>query len=140
MPKFSRNPSKPESTDPGPEPHPPELPEESLLLRIFIGEDDRQKHLPLYEAIVLKARERRLAGATVFRGLLGFGRSSHMHSAKILRLSADLPIVIEIVDTQEKIDAFLPYLEPMMRGGLVTLERAQVIHHRNEPVRKSVRR
>jgi uncharacterized protein len=77
----------------------PEVPEEALLLRIFMGEDDRQKHLPLYEAIVLKAREMHLAGATVFRGLLGFGRSSRMHRANILRLSADLPIVIEIVDT-----------------------------------------
>jgi uncharacterized protein len=114
--------------------HLPELPEEALLLRIFMGEDDRQKHLPLYEAIVLKAREMHLAGATVFRGLLGFGRSSRMHRANILRLSADLPIVIEIVDTQEKIDAFLPHLEPMMGGGLVTLERAQVVHYRQSPV------
>jgi PII-like signaling protein len=112
----------------------PEIPEEALLLRIFIGEDDRQKHLPLYEAIVLKAREMHLAGATVFRGLLGFGRSSRMHRANILRLSADLPIVIEIVDTQEKIDAFLPHLEPMMSGGLVTLEQAQVVYHRRSPV------
>jgi uncharacterized protein len=112
----------------------PELPEEALLLRIFMGEDDRQKHLPLYEAIVLKAREMRLAGATVFRGLLGFGRSSRMHRANILRLSADLPIVIEIVDTQEKIDGFLPHLERMMGGGLVTLERAKVIHHRQSAV------
>jgi hypothetical protein len=107
------------------------------LLRIFIGEDDRLKHLPLYEAIVLKARELHLAGATVLRGLLGFGRSSHIHTAKILRLSTDLPIVIEIVDTQEKIDAFLPHLEPMMSGGLVTLERVQVIHYREEHLRKS---
>jgi uncharacterized protein len=90
--------------------------------------------LPLYEAIVLKAREMHLGGATVFRGLLGFGRSSRMHRANILRLSADLPIVIEIVDTQEKIDAFLPHLEPMMSGGLVTLERAQVVYHRQSPV------
>jgi uncharacterized protein len=112
----------------------PEVPEEALLLRIFMGEDDRQKHLPLYEAIVLKAREMHLAGATVFRGLLGFGRSSRMHKANILRLSADLPIVIEIVDTQEKIDAFLAHLEPMMGGGLVTLERAQVVHYRQSPV------
>ena len=122
------------------ESHLPDLPEEALLLRIFIGEDDRQKHLPLYEAIVLKARELHLAGATVFRGLLGFGRSSHMHRAKILRLSTDLPMVIEIVGTQEKIDAFLPHLEQMMSGGLVTLERVQVVHHRNEPVRRSTRR
>ncbi|MBV8377634.1 MAG: DUF190 domain-containing protein [Verrucomicrobia bacterium] len=103
------------------------LPEEAVLLRIFIGEDDRQKNLPLYEAIVLKARELHLAGATVFRGLLGFGRSSHMHGPKILRLSMDLPRVIEIVDSQEKINAFLPQLELMMGGGLVTLERVHVI-------------
>jgi PII-like signaling protein len=140
MSKFSRTPADPESRGVGPPLHPPQLPEEALLLRIFIGEDDHQKHLPLYEAIVLKARDQHLAGATVFRGLLGFGRSSHMHSEKILRLSTDLPIVIDIVDTQEKIDAFLPHLEPMMRGGLVTLERAQVIRHRVEPVRKFVRR
>jgi PII-like signaling protein len=140
MPKFSQNALSSELSGPGPQPQVAELPEEALLLRIFIGEDDHQKHLPLYEAIVLKARERHLAGATVFRGLLGFGRSSHMHSAKFLRLSTDLPIVIEIVDTQEKIDAFLPLLEPMMRGGLVTLERAQVIHYRAEPIRKSLRR
>lgn len=139
MPRFNRNALDLEM--PGAEPHlrPPELPEEAMLLRIFIGADDRQKHLPLYEAIVLKARKLHLAGATVFRGLLGFGRSSRMHSAKILRLSTDLPTVIEIVDTKEKIDAFLPHLEPMMSGGLVTLERAQVIHYRHEPVRKSIR-
>jgi uncharacterized protein len=140
MPKFSPNPVNPDQRDPKLQPHLAELPEEAVLLRIFVGADDHQKRLPLYEAIVLKAREQRLAGATVFRGILGFGRSSRMHSAKILRLSTDLPIVIEIVDTQEKIDAFLPHLEPMMRGGLVTLERAQVIHHRDDPVRKTVRR
>jgi len=140
MPKFKSKPSDIESRDAGPQPHPPELPEEALLLRIFIGEDDHHKHLPLYEAIVLKGRELHLSGATVFRGLLGFGRSSHMHSAKVLRLSADLPMVIEIVDTEEKIDAFLPHLEQMMSGGLVTLERVQVIHYRHEPLQKSVRR
>jgi PII-like signaling protein len=114
--------------------HLPEVLEEALLLRIFMGEDDRQKHLPLYEAIVLKAREMHLAGVTVFQGLLGFGRSSRMHRANILRLSADLPIVIEIVDTQEKIDAFLPHLKSMLGGGLVTLERAQVVQYRQNPV------
>ena len=139
MPKLNPK-SDTESRGAGPLPDPPELPEEAVLLRIFIGEDDRQKHLPLYEAIVLKAREMHLAGATVFRGLLGFGRSSRMHRANILRLSADLPIVIEIVDTQEKIDAFLPHLEPMMGGGLVTLERVQVIHYQHEPLRKSAHR
>ena len=134
MPKSYPNILDAEACGTGQQIHLPELPEEALLLRIFMGEDDRQKHLPLYEAIVLKAREMHLAGATVFRGLLGFGRSSRMHRANILRLSADLPIVIEIVDTQEKIDAFLPHLEPMMGGGLVTLERAQVVHYRQSPV------
>jgi PII-like signaling protein len=105
------------------------LPEEAVLLRIFIGEDDRYGRLPLYEAIVLKAREMGLAGATVLRGILGFGKSSHMHTAKILRLSMDLPMVIEIVDTREKVETFLPCLEPMMGGGLVTLERSRVILH-----------
>ena len=115
---------------------PPELAEESVLLRIFLGEDDRYRHLPLYEAIVLKAREKRLAGATVLRGPLGFGKSSHMHATKILRLSSDLPIVIEIVDTPEKISAFLPELDEMMKGGLVTLERAQVIRYKHAPQRR----
>ena len=115
-----------------PPPDPPRPPEEAVLLRIFIGEDDRYKRLPLYEAIVLKAREMHLAGATVLRGFLGFGKSSHMHTEKILRLSMDLPMVIEIVDTLEKVNAFLPYLEPMMRGGLVTLERARVIRFKHE--------
>jgi len=111
----------------------PELPEEAVLLRIFIGEDDHYKRHPLYEAIVLKAREMHLAGATVLRGPLGFGKSSHMHTAKILRLSMDLPMVIEIVDSLEKINAFLPHLEGMMRGGLVTMERAQVIRYKQSP-------
>lgn len=106
------------------------LPEDSVLLRIFIGESDRHGHQPLYEAIVLKARELKLAGATVLRSPLGFGASSHLHTAKILRLSADLPMVIEIVDTEEKIQAFLPVLDPMMGGGLVTLEKVRVIHYR----------
>ena len=103
------------------------LPEDAVLLRIFIGESDRYQHQPLYQAIVLKARELELAGATVLRGPMGFGKSSHLHTAKILRLSMDLPIVIEIVDTEEKVNAFLPVLDEMMGGGLVTLERAKVI-------------
>jgi PII-like signaling protein len=120
----------PETVSPSRNPNTaPELPEEAVLLRIFIGEDDRYKRHPLYEAIVLKAREMHLAGATVLRGPLGFGKSSHMHTAKILRISMDLPMVIEIVDSLEKINAFLPLLEGMMRGGLVTLERAQVIRY-----------
>jgi PII-like signaling protein len=105
------------------------LPEDAVLLRIFIGESDRYQHRPLYEAIVLKARELELAGATVLRGPMGFGKSSHLHTAKILRLSMDLPIVIEIVDTAQKINAFLPVLDEMMGGGLVTLERMKVIRY-----------
>ncbi len=108
-----------------------EVPRDSLLLRIFIGESDRFEHKPLYEAIVLKAREMHLAGATVLRGPMGFGKSSRMHTAKILRLSMDLPMVIEIVDSEEKINAFLPALEEMMSGGMVTLERVQVIGYRH---------
>src|SRR6266849_9974911 len=108
------------------------LPEDAMLLRIFIGETDRWKHHPLYEAIVLKAREMQLAGATVLRGPMVFGKSSRLHTAKILRLSFDLPLVIEIVDTEEKIQAFLPVLDEMMKGGLVTLEKVKVIHYRAE--------
>ena len=108
------------------------LPEDAVLLRIFIGESDRWKHQPLYEAIVLKAREMHLAGATVLRGPMGFGKSSRLHTAKILRLSMDLPLVIEIVDSDEKIQSFLPLLDEMMTGGLVTLEKVRVIHYRGE--------
>ena len=108
-----------------------EVPRDSLLLRIFIGESDRVEHKPLYEAIVLKAREMHLAGATVLRGPMGFGKSSRMHTAKILRLSMDLPMVIEIVDSEEKINAFLPALEGMMSGGMITMERVQVIKYRH---------
>jgi hypothetical protein len=106
------------------------LPPESLLLRIFIGETDRFEHHPLYEAIVLKARETGLAGATVLRSSMGYGATSRIHTAKILRLSDDLPIVIEIVDTEAKISAFMPTLELMLEGGLVTLEKVRVMHYR----------
>jgi len=106
------------------------LPQDAMLLRIFIGESDRWKHQPLYEAIVLKARELHLAGATVLRGPMGFGKSSRLHTAKILRLSMDLPLVIEIVDSEEKIREFLPVLDEIMKGGLVTLEKIKVIHYR----------
>jgi PII-like signaling protein len=106
-----------------------ELPEESVLLRIFIGQRDRYQGRPLYEALVLKAREIGLAGATVLRGPLGYGHSSRIHTAKILRLSDDLPLVVEIVDTQQKIDAFLPVLDEMMEGGLVTIEKARVLRY-----------
>jgi PII-like signaling protein len=106
------------------------LPHEAVLLRIFIGESDRWQGRPLYEAIVLKAREVHLAGATVLRGPMGFGKTSRLHTAKILRLSCDLPMIIEIVDSEEKINGFLPTLDGMMKGGLVTLEKARVIHYR----------
>ena len=109
------------------------LPHEAMLLRIFIGESDRWHHQPLYEAIVLKARELHLAGATVLRGPMGFGKSSVLHTAKILRLSMDLPLVIEIVDNEEKIQGFLPVLDQMMKGGLVTLEKVRVIDYRANP-------
>jgi PII-like signaling protein len=100
---------------------------DAVLLRIFIGETDRYESHPLYEAIVLKAREIGMAGATVLRGPLSYGRSSGMHSAKILRLSDDLPIVIEIVDSQEQIDKFLPVLDPMIQSGLATIQKVQVV-------------
>ena len=109
-----------------------QIPREALRLRIFIGESDHWEHRPLYEAIVLKAREMHLAGATVLRGPMGFGKSSRLHTAKILRLSADLPIVIEIVDAEEKIQSFLPALDGMLRGGLVTTEKVTVIEYRGE--------
>jgi PII-like signaling protein len=108
------------------------IPREGKLLRIFIGESDRAGHRPAYQAIVELARRHGLAGATVLRGLAGFGRSSRLHTASILRLSEDLPIVIEIVDAAEKIDAFLPLLEPLVGGGLVTLERAEVLAYRSK--------
>ena len=105
------------------------IPEEATLLRIFIGESDHYDGRPLYEAIVLKARELHLGGATVLRGLMGFGRSSRLHTAKVLRLSEDLPIVVEIADAEDKIQALLPWLEGAVTGGLITLERARVIRY-----------
>jgi len=107
-----------------------QIPTDAVLLRIFLGESDRWEHTPLYEAIVLAAREQHLAGATVLRGPMGFGKSSRVHTSKILRLSDDLPLVIEIVDAEEKINAFLPTLEKMFGGGLVTLEKVKVLHYR----------
>jgi|SRR5579864_1428447 len=106
-----------------------QVPRDAVLLRIFIGEDDRHQHLPLYEAIVLKARERHLAGATVLRGPMGFGHSSRLHTTKVLRLSEDLPVVVEIVDSEEKIEGFLELLDDMMGSGLVTLEKVKVLHY-----------
>ncbi|HUC44270.1 MAG TPA: DUF190 domain-containing protein [Candidatus Sulfotelmatobacter sp.] len=103
---------------------------EGVLLRIFLGELDKSDGRPLYEAIVLAARGAGLAGATVLRGPMGFGARSRLHTAKVLRLSEDLPVVIEIVDTKEKIDAFLPKLDTMMGDGLVTTERVHVVRYR----------
>src|SRR5258706_479252 len=108
-----------------------ELPRDAMLLRVFIGEADEWEGKSLYEQIVLKARERKLAGATVLRGPMGFGKSSRLHTTKILRLSMDLPIVIEIVDSEEKVREFLPILDGMLGGGLVTMEKVQVIDYRS---------
>jgi uncharacterized protein len=106
-----------------------QIPRQAVLLRIFIGENDRSNGKPLYEAIVLKAREQHLAGATVLRGPMGFGASSRLHTSKILRLSEDLPLVIEIVDSEEKINTFLPMLDGMMTSGLITMEKVQVLQY-----------
>jgi PII-like signaling protein len=105
------------------------LTRDAMLLRIFIGEDDKTGHQPLYQAIVLKAREMHLAGATVLRGPMGFGHSSHLHTTKVLRLSQDLPLVIEIVDSEEKIQEFVSAIEPMMGSALVTTEKVKVIRY-----------
>ncbi|KWV57618.1 hypothetical protein AS156_38555 [Bradyrhizobium macuxiense] len=106
-----------------------QIPKQAILLRIFIGEDDQCNGSPLYEAIVLKAREQHLAGATVLRGPMGFGKSSRLHTTKILRLSEDLPLVIEIVDSEENINGFLPVLDGIMTSGLITLEKVQVLRY-----------
>ena len=111
------------------------VPKDAMLLRIFFGEQDRFENTPLYEAIVLKAREMHLAGATVLRGPMGFGHSSRLHTAKVMRLSFDLPIVIEIVDTEAKINEFLPTLDRMMASGLITLEKVQVLQYGSEGLR-----
>jgi uncharacterized protein len=103
--------------------------EDAVLLRIHMGESERSGGKPLYEAIVLKAREQGLAGATVLRGPMGFGEHSQIHSAKVLRLSQDLPVIVEIVDAPDKINAFLPVLDTMMGSGLITLEKIQVLHY-----------
>ena len=106
-----------------------QIPRAAVLLRIFFGEEDKFEDLPLHEAIVLKARELHLAGATVLRGAMGFGHSSRLHTTKILRLSEDLPLVIEIVDAEDKINTFLPVLDGMMGSGLITMEKVQVLHY-----------
>ena len=104
-------------------------PEERYLLRIFIGDSDKVGHKPLYEVIVLKAREAGLAGSTVLRGVMGFGKNSILHTAKILRLSEDLPMVVEIIDSVEKVEAFLPMLDTLIGDGLVTLEKVKVVEY-----------
>lgn len=108
---------------------------EGTLLRIYVGESDRWQGKPLYEAIVLAARDHRLAGATVLRGPMGYGASSHIHTSKIVRLSEDLPIVIEIVDTEEEIHEFLPVLDAMVTEGLITLEKVQILRYRGRGMR-----
>lgn len=108
---------------------------DGCLLRIYIGEQDKWHHTPLYEAIVLKARELGLAGATVLRGPMGFGAHSHLHTAKILRLSEDLPVVIEIVDTDEKIRAFLPEFDALVQDGLIILEKVHIIKYQGNPAK-----
>ena len=107
------------------------LPEDGTLLRIFIGESDKYDGAPLYEKIVLKAREMKIAGATVTRGIMGFGADSHMHSAKILRLSEDLPLVIELVDTKENLEKLIPFLDESVQEGLITMEDVRVIKYRH---------
>ena len=106
------------------------IPSDGKLLRIFVGEADRWQGRPLYEEVINLAREKKLAGATAIKGFLGFGCNSHMHSAKVLRLSEDLPVIIEIVDSEEKIEQFLPHLEEMVKEGLVTIEKATVVMYR----------
>lgn len=106
------------------------IPENGQLLRIFVGESDQWHGRPLYEVLVLKAREMGLAGATMMRGLMGYGAKSHIHTAKLLRLSEDLPVVVEIVDSEEKISAFLPVVDEMVQEGLVTLEAIKIIQYR----------
>lgn len=105
------------------------IPENAVLLRLFVGERDRHGHQPLYEAIITRAREEGLAGATVLRGLQGFGASSVLHTAKLLELSDDLPMVVEIVDAEDRIERFLPVLDEMMASGLVTLEKVRVLQY-----------
>ena len=107
------------------------LPEEGVLLRIFVGESDHFEGRPVYERIVLMARELGLAGATVLRGVMGFGAASRIHTAKILRLSEDMPMVVEIVDTEEKIELLLPFLDKVVEEGMVTIERVRILKYRH---------
>ncbi len=107
------------------------LPKDGKLLRVFVGESSKHEGMPLYEWIVRRAREQGLAGATVLRGLEGFGANSRLHTAKILRLSSDLPIVVEIVDTEEKIESFLPHIDDVIGEGLATVERVEIRFYRS---------
>ena len=107
------------------------LPEEGMLLRIFIGESDKHHGVPLYEKIVLKAREMNLAGATVIKGVMGFGADSRLHTSKFLRLSEDLPVVIELVDKEERLRLMIPFLDEVVEEGLITLEKVKVIKYRH---------
>ncbi len=106
------------------------LPEDAVMLRIYVGEQDMHGHVPLYEALVMKARELNIAGATVMRGVMGYGASSRIHTTKVLRLSEDMPMVVELVDTEERLQTFLPILNEMVSGGLVTMERIRVKRYR----------
>jgi hypothetical protein len=108
------------------------IPADGKLLRIFIGEQDKWNGQPLYEAIIHLAKKQGMAGATAIKGFIGFGAKSHMHTAKLLRLSEDLPIIVEMVDSEEKINQFLPQLDEMVKDGLITLEKANVIMYRAE--------
>jgi uncharacterized protein len=110
-----------------------QIPGDAVMLRIFVGENKKFGHEPLYQAIVMRARAEHLAGATVLRGPMGYGRSSRLHTAKILRLSEDLPFVIELIDSEEKINGFLPILGSMMGSGLVTLEKVRLIQYGEAP-------
>jgi len=107
------------------------LPDEGELLRVFIGETDKYKGKPLYEAIVMKARELNLAGATVFRGIMGYGATTRIHSIKLLRLSEDMPVMIEIVDTKDNINKLLPFLDETVKEGLITMEKVRIIKYRH---------
>ena len=109
------------------------LPFEAYMLRIFVGESDKSDGKPLYEVIVKEARKRGMAGATVLRGFLGYGANSRIHTSKVLRLSEDLPLVVEIVDAEDKIEAFMPYLDTIIDEGLITMEKVRVIAYRHNP-------
>ena len=113
------------------------LPEEGMLLRIFIGENDHYRGRPLYEQIVLKAREMNLAGATVVRGIMGFGADSRLHTSKFLRLSEDLPVIIELVDREDRLLTLIPFLDEVVEEGLITLEKVRVIKYRHSKMKEA---